>query len=60
MGISVLSLLPASMLAFAGVREYREGGSVYWAAAGIGLVLLSVHVLVRDIRAVRADRGGSR
>ncbi|MBG0853897.1 hypothetical protein I2W78_19120 [Streptomyces spinoverrucosus] len=48
------------MLAVGGVQEYRAGGSVLWAGAGGGLVLVPVWVLVRDIRALRAARGGSR
>ncbi|WP_268255082.1 hypothetical protein [Streptomyces spinoverrucosus] len=42
------------------MQEYRAGGSVLWAAAGVGLVLVAVWVLVRDVRALRAARDGAR
>ncbi|WP_232107811.1 MULTISPECIES: hypothetical protein [Streptomyces] len=58
--VSAFGLLPALLLAVVGVQEYQAGGSVLWAGAGVGLVLVAVWVLVRDVRALRAARDGGR
>ncbi|MFJ8076871.1 hypothetical protein ACIQ7Q_23745 [Streptomyces sp. NPDC096176] len=51
--ISALGVFAASMLLIGAVYEYREGAFPFWVGLGVLIVTSAVHVLVRDIRALR-------
>lgn len=51
--ISVLGVLPGTMLLVFAVREYRAGASALWIGLATLILLSAVHALVRDIRKLR-------
>ncbi|MEU1618682.1 hypothetical protein ABZ479_15455 [Streptomyces sp. NPDC005722] len=46
-------LIPAGLLLFVGIRDYRDGGSIGWLLLGASLVLVSVWTIYRGM-----SRGG--
>ena len=48
-------LIPATLLLWIGIRDYRDGGSVGWPIGGAFLVLLSLWVIYRGM-ARRSDK----
>lgn len=53
-------LIPSGLLLVAGIRDYRDGGSVGWPIGGALLVLISVWVVYRGMARRTRDTAASR
>lgn len=51
--------IPAGLLLWNGISQYREGGSVGWPIAGALLVLVSLWPIYRGLRARKGKDTGS-
>lgn len=53
-------LIPSGLLLAAGIREYRDGGSVGWPIGGALLVLAGVWVVYRQVARRARDTAAPR